>query len=87
MDARDHVASMNFNDACNLWIERLGPFDWKQCCVQHDFDYGHQVLKTIADVKLEQCVNAVLPGMGLIMWIGVTIFGGLWYVMAKRKRA
>ena len=78
---------MNFNDACNLWIERIGPFDFKNCCVQHDLDYLHQIGKALADARLEHCVNAILPGMGTIMFIGVTLFGALWYAAARRKRA
>ena len=38
----------------------------------------------IADEILRMCVNLVLPGMGDVMWVGVAIFGGLWYAMAKR---
>ena len=76
---------MNFNDACTDWIERIGPFDFKNCCVQHDLDYAHQVAKAVADARLEHCVDAILPGMGLIMWLGVTLFGALWYVAARKK--
>ena len=76
---------MNFNDACNLWIERVGPFDWKQCCDQHDLDYAHQVAKAVADARLEHCVDAILPGMGTIMWLGVALFGVFWYVAARKK--
>lgn len=74
-------------NACTLWFDRLGPWNWHQCCVQHDLDYAHHIGKALADARLEQCVEAILPGMGWIMWLGVTIFGGFWYAMIKYKRA
>ena len=73
-------------NACTLWIDRLGPWNWHACCVQHDFDYGHQVAKAVADARLEHCVNAILPDMGTLMWLGVTIFGGIWYAAARRRQ-
>jgi hypothetical protein len=36
--------------------------------------------KAIADAHLGACVDHILPGMGALMWLGVTLFGGLWYV-------
>jgi hypothetical protein len=77
---------VNFNDACTLWIEHIGPFDWRQCCVQHDADYAHQVAKAIADARLETCVNGILPFMGTVMWLGVTVLGAFWYAAVARKR-
>jgi LPXTG-motif cell wall-anchored protein len=70
-----------------MWFDSLGPFNWHSCCVQHDFDYGHQIGKAIADAHLEACVNAALPGMGTLMWAGVALLGGIWYAAAKRKRS
>lgn len=72
-------------NACNLWFDQLGPLNWHQCCVQHDIDYGMQIGKVLADAKLGACVNAVLPGMGSIMWLAVTIFGGFWYGAAAAR--
>ena len=73
------------DNACTLWFDRLLWWDWHACCVQHDWDYAHLVPKDVADAALGACVNAVLPGMGSIMWAGVAVFGGLWYAMAVRR--
>jgi hypothetical protein len=77
---------MNFNGACTLWFSSIGPWSWEKCCETHDLDYGHQIAKAIADAKLEHCVDAILPGMGFVMWVGVTVFGGLWYALARRRK-
>lgn len=74
-------------NACTLWFDHIGPWNWNACCVQHDADYAALVPKAIADAHLEHCVDAILPGMGLVMWLGVTAFGWLWYAMAKRRHA
>lgn len=71
--------------ACTLWFDSLGPWNWHACCVQHDFDYVHQIGEALANVRLERCVDAVLPGMGVVMWLGVTLFGGIWYALARRE--
>lgn len=72
--------------ACTLWLDHIGPFDWRQCCAQHDHDYAVGVVKAIADAHLERCVDAVLPGMGIVMFVGVVLFGGFWYAAAQAKR-
>lgn len=74
-------------NACTLWFDRLLWWDWHACCVQHDQNYATLMPKEIADEILRGCVNLVLPGMGDVMWVGVAIFGGLWYAMAKRGSA
>lgn len=71
-------------NACSLWFDHFFIWNWHQCCVQHDLDYGAHIGKALADEKLAACVNAILPGMGTIMFIGVTLFGWLWYYRAKR---
>lgn len=73
-------------DACTLWFDSLGPWNWHTCCVQHDIDYAALIGKALADARLEHCVNAVLPGMGFLMWFGVTVFGGLWYLHARMQK-
>ena len=73
-------------NACTLWFDSLGPWNWHNCCVKHDFDYAHQVGKALADAKLEHCVDAILPGMGVVMWLGVTVFGIFWYLRARLKK-
>lgn len=70
------------SDGCTFWLNRLGPYDWRNCCVQHDWDYSHLVPKWTADAHLAHCVNAILPSMGTLMWLGVATFGCLWYLKA-----
>lgn len=76
----------SFNTDCTLWFDRILWWDWSSCCVQHDYDYSIQVLKALADEKLRACANAVLAGMGNIMWIGVSAFGGIWYAKSRQKQ-
>ncbi len=73
-------------NACTFWIDRLLWWDWHACCVRHDLDYASLVPKALADERLKLCVDAILPGMGDVMWFGVAVFGGLWYAMAQAKR-
>ena len=70
---------------CGLIRSEVGT--GRPAAFQHDLDYLHQIGKALADARLEHCVNAILPGMGTIMFIGVTLFGALWYAAARRKRA
>lgn len=74
-------------NACTLWFSSIGPWNWNACCQVHDHDYAIGTVKAIADARLEHCVDAILPGMGVVMWVGVAVFGGLWYAMARRKEA
>lgn len=69
-------------NACTLWFDRLWQWDWSACCVAHDHAYATLVPKAVADAALAACVNGVLPGMGDVMWWGVTLFGGLFYARA-----
>ncbi len=80
----DWLAS--FNQDCTFWFDRILWWDWSACCIQHDYDYSIQVLKELADEKLRDCVNNVLIGMGNVMWIGVSAFGGFWYVKANQAK-
>ena len=75
-----------FNNACTLWFDKIGPWDWHACCVQHDLDYHNQIGKALADLKLETCVDHILPYMGDIMWFAVTLVGIFWYAAAAKKR-
>lgn len=73
-------------DHCTLWPDRLFGWDWHACCEIHDRSYEIGIPQSIADSALRECVNAVLPVMGDIMWLGVTIFGCIFYLMAQRRR-
>lgn len=70
-------------NACSFWIDSIGVWDWSSCCNIHDISYEIQIDKTLADLNLAHCVNTILPGMGWIMWVGVTVFGGLFYTAAR----
>jgi len=71
--------------ACTLWFDRLLWWNWHQCCVAHDYAYAHQLPKALADAALAHCVNNILPGMGIVMWFGVTLFGAAWYALARKR--
>ncbi len=74
-------------NACTLWFDSLGPFNWHDCCVAHDVAYGAGVNKLLADDTLAVCVNHVLPGMGLIMLLGVSsVIGWAFYLRAWLQR-
>jgi len=74
-----------FEPPCSWWFNRWpGGRDWRHCCAAHDRDYDRFELaydraafRLMADQELRDCVNAVLPGMGAIMYVGVRLFGAL----------
>lgn len=69
-------------NGCTGWIEG----NWRQCCDIHDLAYAAQLPKVLADINLQDCVAAHgHPIMGLVMWAGVTLFGGIFYAMAWWK--
>lgn len=73
-------------NVCTFWFDKIGKWDWTQCCAQHDMDYAlGNIPKALADQHLEQCVNNVLPFMGTIMFIGVSVFGIFWWNAARKK--
>lgn len=80
---------------CSKWPDG----DWHHCCVIHDYDYVEGVNKFKADIKLARCVMEAswrkggLPrfpvahiGNGLLMWLGVTIFGWKPYLSYRKAR-
>lgn len=73
---------------CTGWLDRLLWWDWSACCAVHDNDYAIGIVKPIADFFLQVCVNVVLPGMGDLMWWGLTFLFGwlsaLFYARARR---
>jgi hypothetical protein len=76
-------------DGCTLWFDGVGSLSWRACCDAHDVAYsagGSWVEKLQADWALATCVNDVLPGMGLVMLVGVLIGGPLFFVWRSRKR-
>lgn len=73
-------------NACTWWIDRLLWWDWSACCRAHDWAYGVGLPQALADTYLGMCVDAVLPGMGFLMWLGVSLLGWVWYALAARRR-
>jgi len=63
-------------DYCTLWFEG----NWKHCCMAHDWSYSLQTGRMEADIQLLKCVaQAGHPLMGLIMFVGVCLFGWCYY--------
>ena len=74
-------------DYCTNWPDRIGQFDWSHCCKFHDWQYAIQVDKLTADMNLLYCVaEASTPSMALVMYIGVLLFGGKYYINAKNRK-
>jgi hypothetical protein len=70
-------------DYCTLWPDGV----WSHCCQAHDRAYAIGVNKLDADVALAQCVAATgNDDMGIIMLLGVLIFGGIPYLIAQWRR-
>lgn len=58
-------------DYCTAWFDRLFSWDWGRCCYDHDVAWAQLQNFHESNVALAQCVDAVLPGMGFIMALGV----------------
>lgn len=71
-----------FINGCDDWLDGWFGHSWKLCCDAHDIAYtkgGDLVQKILADVDLGVCVFKISPVNGILMFIGVSIFGGLFY--------
>lgn len=89
MDAGINIAPIA--DGCTLWLDGLGPYDWRHCCDIHDLAYYELAPKLDADLALAGCVleagGPILgPLMATVMFAGLTLFGWVWYEKAKSKR-
>lgn len=63
-------------DGCTLWIDG----SWRHCCDLHDFHYDALYDKLWADIELYKCVaDTGYPIIAIVMFIGVTLFGSLFY--------
>lgn len=74
-----------FLEPCTWWFNCWGSRNWEHCCKAHDRGWGNCDLqydkaawKLMCDEELRDCVNKEMPGMGTIMFLGVTFPG--WFV-------
>jgi hypothetical protein len=68
--------------SCTLWWDGV----WGKCCEVHDIAYASGLDKLQADIDLGLCVAQTGNlGMGIIMFLGVAIFGVLFYPWLKNK--
>jgi len=76
-------------DYCTGWFEGIGTAVWSQCCAQHDIAYaegGNLIDKIAADQALGDCVSAIGgTGMGVLMFVGVSAFGALFWNWKRKK--
>lgn len=61
---------------CTLWPDGFLGYFWGHCCAAHDIAYQNGP-RLPADLELYRCVSEVIPVMGLIMFLGVSAFGGI----------
>lgn len=58
---------------------------WRLCCDLHDQAYSEQLPKLFSDLDLASCVTAQgYPGIALVMFLAVSLFGWLFYPRTKR---
>ncbi|MBU1557573.1 hypothetical protein KKC45_01275 [Patescibacteria group bacterium] len=65
-------------DGCTLWPDSLLNYSWQDKCIEHDIQYwvgGTEEERDLADLRLRDDVNGVLPGMGSIVYLGVRAGG------------
>ena len=67
-------------DGWPTWLGGTGQ-EWLPCCQAHDT----VEMTTRSAVELGACVAKVSPVMGLIMMVGVLVFGPI-YLAFRRKR-
>jgi LPXTG-motif cell wall-anchored protein len=66
---------------CTLWWDGV----WAQCCEVHDIAYAAGVDKFQADLGLGICVAQTGHfWMGVVMFLGVSIFGYFFYNRKKK---
>ena len=74
-------------DGCTLWFDGWGDTSWRHCCDVHDLAYEAGLAKVPADLELALCVAQTgNAAMGLVMLVGVTVFGWLFFRGRKRGR-
>ncbi len=68
-------------DGWPTWLGGTGQ-EWLPCCQAHDL--APMTLQSAAD--LGACVAKVSPWMGLIMMIGVAVFGPIYLATRRLKK-
>jgi hypothetical protein len=60
-------------------------FDFRECCVRHDYDYYDQVPRKKADLKLKACIaKKGHPILARVYYRGVRCFGWFRYRKAGK---
>jgi hypothetical protein len=65
-------------DGCSLWFNSIFDNDFTEICIEHDIEYwkgGNNEDRKIADDKLREQINEMMPFMGDFMYLGVRLFG------------
>ena len=73
--------SNNVGDGCTFWPDRT----WRACCDAHDAAYSLGIDKLQADWNLLTCVLPYDPIAAVLMFGGVSLFGWLWWLKARRR--
>lgn len=74
-------------DYCTLFPDVVFGKSLAWCCFRHDVAYGAYADKISADLELALCVsNAGLGWVGLLMLVGVTLFGWLFYPRKPKRQ-
>jgi hypothetical protein len=73
---------------CTCWFDNLWNWDWSECCEQHDNDIINGLTSgwLEANNKLFKCVAKRCKIMAILMYIGVTPMGAIfWYLYRSGK--
>lgn len=65
-------------DGCTLWPDKFIGIDISKPCIEHDVYYwlgGTEEERLLADQKLKDSTNELVPYLGNIMYLGVRIGG------------
>lgn len=71
-------------DYCTAWIDGIFGFYWGHCCYDHDVAWAEMQEFLSSNWALADCVNVVLPGMGTVMFCGVSSLVGFFIWLNAR---
>jgi|SRR5690606_5700471 len=77
------VNPTDFINGCDMFPDGFLWWNWRHCCDLHDIAYtvgGSELVRRMADEALASCVSGPV---GLVMGVGVTAFGWLFFRYAK----